>query len=150
MKVAIAAFLVVLGCVAVAYIAPSAFGLGGDPLASLSEPNLSDRYTSGFWAKERGRNSDLWTRAVALCGERTAPPTEPLPNCAIVAVVADGGAQERLAREALAERGRVRQWLQNGQPAEISNGLTGRGAKGVPSGFGQPETRGEKAAPPEK
>lgn len=142
MKAAIAAFLVVFGCAALIYIAPAAFGVGGDPLASLSEPKLSERYTSAFWAKERGRKSELWARAIALCGERAAQATQPLPNCAILAVVADGGAQERLAREEIAERGRVRQWLQNGAPGEISNGLTGRGAKGVPSGFGQPAKTG--------
>ncbi|MGH7856479.1 MAG: hypothetical protein ACREQY_04045, partial [Candidatus Binatia bacterium] len=63
MRVAIAAFVIFLGCAAVVYFRPSVFGLGGDPLASLSEPNFSDRFTSGFWARERERASDLWARA---------------------------------------------------------------------------------------
>lgn len=138
MRVAVAVFVILLGCAAVTvYFRPALLGLGGDPLASLSESVLSDRFTSGFWARERERNSDLWKRALALCAEPPVRLAEPRPNCAIVAVVADGGAQERLAREQLAERSRVREWLRGGAPADIGDGLTGRGATGVPSGFGR-------------
>jgi hypothetical protein len=144
MKVTTAASLIFVGCAAVVYLVPRALGFGGDPLASLSEPTFSNRYTSGFWAEERDRKSELWSRAVVLCGEAAA--RHSLPNCTIVAVVAGGGARERLAREELAEGTRVGQRLQTGEPSEISNGLTGRGAKDVPSGFGQPNAPGAQAS----
>src|SRR5262245_18564403 len=137
MKIAITALFIAIVSVAIVIVAPAALRRGGDSLASLSEPTLSERYTSAFWANEQRRTSDLWTRALSFCGQRTLRATQPLPNCAIVALVADGGAQERLSQEELAGRGRVRQWLQNGQSGDVSNGLTGRGAKGVPSAFGR-------------
>jgi hypothetical protein len=142
MKIAIFIVLGLLVCGAAVYVAPGALGMREDPLASLTEPTFSDRYTSAFWATEHGRNSDLWSRALSLCAEQVKRTTLS-PNCTVLGVVAGGGAQERLAREELAERGQVRAWLQNGQSGEVSNGLTGRGARGVPSGFGQPKAAGE-------
>ena len=107
------------------------------PFASLSEPGLSELYSSSFWMHERAAHSDLWKRALSFCG--SADPTKgPRPNCSILAVVANAAAQEKSVRHELAERRRMEQWIVNGANGENGNGLTGEGAK--PGGLPRPQT----------
>ncbi len=133
MKIAIGLLIVVIACGAALFAAPSLRTIGQDPLASLAEPTFSDSFTSAYWARQKETESDIWRSATAACA---SPPASPRPNCLIVNVVAGGGAQEQLARDLLEERARTREWLRNGGSGDISDGLTGRGARGVPSGFG--------------
>jgi hypothetical protein len=103
-----------------------------DVIASLSEPSLSERYSSAFWEKERAGKTSLWTQALEACRDAA---TTPRPNCQIVLLVAHASAQEELAREQLAERRRLEKWIKNGAKGEIGDGLTGKGAKagGLPN-----------------
>jgi hypothetical protein len=140
-KVATVFFIVVIACGAAIVAAPFVRTIGQDPLASLSEATLSDVFTSAYWMREKDLASTLWNRATAACAS-PAPSAAPRPNCVIVNVVASGGAQEKLARELLEERARTREWIRNGASGEISDGLTGRGARDVPSGFGPNRTNG--------
>ena len=139
-KVATVLLIVVIACGATLVAAPILRTIGQDPLASLSEPTFSDAFTSAYWAREKASGSELWSRATAACAS-SVPSAAPRPNCVIVNVVAAGGAQEELARELLEERARAREWLRSGASGEISDGLTGRGARGVPGGFGPNRTK---------
>jgi hypothetical protein len=62
---------------------------GGDPaLASLSEPELSQRYDSTFWDRKRRAVSTLWREALSFCANDE---TRTRPNCLIVAAVEKAG-----------------------------------------------------------
>ena len=146
MKVAVGIFVVLVACGAALVLAPSLRTMGQDPLASLSEPTFSDVFTSAYWAREKDSGSDTWRQANAACASPSSAVPSPRPNCVIVNVVAGGGSQEQLAREILQERARTREWLRDGESGEISDVLTGRGARVVPSGFGGNRSSNEGAA----
>src|SRR5262249_49371714 len=92
------------------------------------------RFNSSFWVHERNSKSALWKEALSACTKAESL-RDPRPNCSIVAIVADSGAQEELAGEILEERRAVRAWLQKGANEDIGSGLTGRGAQagGLPT-----------------
>lgn len=121
-------------CGAIAYLVVPARVTEEDALASLSHPDLSERYTGAFWERERGAKTPLWGRALSVC-QQLGRRAEPRPNCQVVVLVAGASAQEELAREQLAERRRIEKWIESGTAAEIGDGLTGKGAKagGLPT-----------------
>jgi hypothetical protein len=102
-----------------------------DPLASLEDPVLSSKYSSAFWMAESRANTRLWSRASALCSEiRDA---DSRPNCDVVEMVSRKGAPPVAAENRSHQRVAI-------QPTadDIGNGLTGHGAREVPSGFRHP------------
>jgi hypothetical protein len=116
-----------IGCLALAYLGVRMLR-HGDPLASLEDSVLSSEYSSAFWAGERRGNTGLWARALERCSE--AGNIKSRPNCAVVDVVS-GKALENEAPNGVSQPSGA-----TGSPSdEISKGLTGRGARQVPSGF---------------
>ena len=126
--------LVIGACGVIVYLVAPARLTDEDALASLSEPVLSERYTSAFWDRERAVGTPLWGRALRTCRDLEED-ASPGPNCQVVVLVARANAQEELAREQLSERRRIEKWLGSGATAEIGDGLTGKGAKagGLPT-----------------
>ena len=112
-------------CIVLAYLAARTVR-HSDPLASLEAPVLSSEYSSAFWMSERRENSELWSLALERCSERSN--MESRPNCAVVLVVSGKGSPNQATNLSHAP-------VASGPSSdEIPNGLTGHGARQVPSG----------------
>jgi hypothetical protein len=72
--------LAVLGC------APSdeEIANGNDPMAALTVPHKSERYTSSYWTQKSIRDKQLYAQAVGYCKDKNDGEH---PNCDVVRYV---------------------------------------------------------------
>jgi hypothetical protein len=54
---------------------------GDDPLRALASGQISDRYTSSYWAQKMAEEPGLWAQAVAYCDQNEGAE---YPNCTAV------------------------------------------------------------------
>jgi hypothetical protein len=84
--------LAVLGC------SPSneEIANGDDPMAALTVPHKSERYTSSYWTQKSIRDKQLYTQAVEYCKDKNDGEH---PNCDVVRYVDILERMSRLPRE---------------------------------------------------